>query len=79
MERIIPEELKEIWIDYVAANELMDTYVKRPFGFKKALKASGLAQRKRHKFWNGIYKLYPDISKKASIDKSTWTIKDETV
>jgi hypothetical protein len=78
MERIVPEELKEIWLDYEAAEELKNSYIKRPFGFKNAVKASKLAQRKRNEFWQGIYKLYSDLPPKLSFNIKKGIIENST-
>jgi hypothetical protein len=69
----VPEELKQIWLDIEALRDLRNAYVKRPFGFKKALKCSTLAKAKEFEFWNGMRKLYPELPERVGLRTDTWT------
>lgn len=65
-ERIVPEELCDIFSEYTSLYDLKQMYVKIPFSYKKAVRAGRSAERKRTKFWRKLYKLYPDIYEKAT-------------
>lgn len=58
----VPDELVEVEIEYQAAVELRNIYAKRPFGYKKALRASADAVRSRDEFWRKIRELYPELA-----------------
>jgi len=61
----LPKELIDLVVEYVALEELRDTYVKQTFGFKKALKCSIEAESTKQKFWNKVHKLYPETVSKG--------------
>lgn len=62
MEYDIPQEVQDIFLEYVGLTELRDRYVKVvPFGYKKAAKAAKEAAKKRHLFWRRVYAIYPEI------------------
>ena len=55
----LPQELIDIWIEYSALDQLKEDYVKKPLGYKKAVKCAKAAERKRWEFWDGVFALYP--------------------
>ena len=59
-ERTVPKELCDIFAEYTSLWDLKQMYVKRPFGYKKAVRAGNSAEKKRTEFWKKLYKLYPD-------------------
>ncbi len=61
-EYIIPEHLLLLRDKSIAANELLKIYVKMPFCYKRALKASTNEATFMRLFWSEICKLYPDLS-----------------
>ena len=70
----LSEELKNLWIDKEALDSLKESYVKRPFGFKKALKCAKLSEANRFKFWTSIKKLYPELGENISADLTKWEV-----
>jgi hypothetical protein len=59
----LPEEVKQIFDRMVACDELKESYVKRPFGYKKAMRASLSFQELRREFWTKVYNIYPELKK----------------
>lgn len=57
----IPEEILLLHDEIVAMGRLKNFYVKMPFGFKKAVKCTIKSETTRRKFWEMIYKLYPEF------------------
>jgi hypothetical protein len=57
----LPQELIDIWIEYSALDQLKEDYVKKLFGYKKAVKCAKDAERKRWDFWDGVFALYPEV------------------
>ena len=57
----IPQEIADLQIENKACNQLAEKYTKRPFGFKKALKAQTKAIKANRAFWDKITKLYPRL------------------
>lgn len=63
-EYLVPDEIGELDARSRALNDLVNLYVKMPFGYKKAIRARIDQLKARRNFWNAIYKLYPDIADK---------------
>lgn len=79
----LPLEVQEIFEDYKSALDLKESYVKRPFGFKKALKASKFAENRRLLFWRKVEELYPEttaisVAKNVEYNPKTGCIEYET-
>jgi hypothetical protein len=68
----VPEELTTIYNEYMAAQELRDSYIKKPFAFKRAVRAANLARKKRVRFWSEAMKLYPDLSDTVTDGEYIW-------
>jgi hypothetical protein len=59
---IVPDEIHEIWCKYTGYVDLRDIYVKRPFGYKKAVRAARDAEIARYKFWHSLRKVFPELT-----------------
>lgn len=59
----VPAELVDIIVKANAYKNLRDLYVKRPFGYHKALKASHAHIMLITEFWHKIGQLYPETQK----------------
>lgn len=58
----VPDDLCKIIEEAFGAEELRDTYARQMFGFKKALKAATVANKKRNEFWEGVRDIYPKLN-----------------
>ena len=67
----IPEQTKAIHTELTALEDVRDCYIKRPFGFKKAVKAAGKLHDKQIEFWGKVHKLYPELRTKELSYKPT--------
>ena len=74
MEKDIPEELKNLWLEKEAADSLKESYIKRPLGFKKALKCAELSKKKADFVWSSLRKLYPELGPNLQIDTKEWKV-----
>ena len=73
--KIVPEELKTLWLKKEAADNLKESYVRRPLGFKKALKCAELSRKLTDEFWKSIRALYPEFElNMLQLDWQTWTV-----
>jgi hypothetical protein len=61
----VPEEISDIDTEVIALEDLRDVYAKRPFGYKKALRASREAVKMNNMFWKKVRKLYPQLDNKG--------------
>ncbi len=57
----VSDDMAEYFDAYHAALEIRDRALKMPFGYKKAYKAAKDAVKNRKKFWQKIYKVYPEV------------------
>lgn len=60
----LPEEIIEDFDVSWAYQQLMDKYIKRPFGYKKALSSGKLHRKYNRKAFDKIYALYPELTDK---------------
>lgn len=58
----IGDELEAVIIEYNALISLRDTALSKPFGYKKAKKASIEARKISINFWKKVTELYPEIA-----------------
>lgn len=59
-EWLVPDEVREVWIEFEALLDLRDRYTNIPLGYKRAKRASIDAQRARREFWEKLNDLYPE-------------------
>lgn len=66
-EKIVPQNLIDIWNEYVGACEARDYAVKGFFKFqvRNAVWLGRIAEEKRTEFWSKIREIYPELSDKA--------------
>jgi hypothetical protein len=57
----VPEEVKEYMYNWEVYFDLKEHYVKRPFGFKDAVRCGKLAAINKKKYWEKVYELYPEF------------------
>lgn len=60
----IPEELQEIFMDFLSAQACRDQAIKSVFRAKRAIYYAKEAIKARSKFWLGVYEIYPDLKGK---------------
>jgi hypothetical protein len=60
----ITEEMKDMFLEYVSAANCRDIAVKTCFFTKTAIKYGKIAEKKRLKFWEMLYDLYPNLKNK---------------
>ena len=74
----VPQDLDDIMTECFAAEKLRNLYSNKLFGYKKALKASKLAVKKRREFWEKVYDLYPEVLNKGeAYDRQTYLVSIE--
>ena len=64
----VPEELMDIYDEVETLRSLKKLYVKRPFGYKKALKSGKLEAKKNREFWGKLRDLYPELKGTLQLD-----------
>ena len=58
----VPEELKELMLDYRAGIQCRDKSIESFFRAKRAINYGKGAEKARRKFWQLVYELYPDVA-----------------
>lgn len=68
-ERVVPQELMEVWYEYVGASEARDSAARGYFKFqvRNAVLLGRIAEGKRTEFWDKIREIYPEFSS-SSLD-----------
>lgn len=57
----IPKEVGDLMVKALALDEVKESYTKRPFGYKKAVKSAISVQKYRNEFWKKVKTLYPKL------------------
>jgi len=60
-EKLLPEELTDLYNEMKSAEDLREKYVKLPLSFKRAVRASNIFYKKRALFWRRVCELYPEL------------------
>ena len=60
---LVPDAVYDYWRTKQACENLVERYVKLPFGYKRACRAATDAVKAQDRFWLKLYKLYPHLSK----------------
>jgi hypothetical protein len=60
----IPAQLRDLWSEYFALDNLASEYASKPLGYKKAKKAKIESMKARDRFWREIYSYYATYREK---------------
>jgi hypothetical protein len=71
----VPEELKELMLDWKVARDCRDKAIQSVFRARRALYYGKIAEKANTKFWRKIIELYPQVKN----GRWSYSIQDETL
>jgi len=69
----VPREVADLMVERASHEKLRDTFAKLPFGYKKAVKHSRLAEKCRTEYWEKVSEIYPELRGRKVITGGNFT------